>query len=127
MPKVLPGRRPPRALVVQKPRTSPRERGYSSRWDRASEQHRRKHPFCIWCEQEGRLEFAKVVDHKIPIADGGAMFDPSNWWGLCIRHHGLKGSMEIHARQIGQLDRLPLWCDDPSARPARFNSGSPSR
>lgn len=126
MPKVLPGRRAPKPQIIRRARTSFRERGYDSRWDRASERHRRLNPFCVWCEQEGRLEFAKLVDHKLPIVDGGAMFDPANWWGLCIRHHGVKGAMEGYARGLGLIEKLPLWCDDPSARPARFNSAPPA-
>jgi 5-methylcytosine-specific restriction endonuclease McrA len=109
----------PRAFIRPK-RVSPRQRGYSARWDRISKAYRRENPFCAWCEQVGRLRVVAVVDHKVPVAHGGEMFDPQNWWGLCLSHHGLKAEMEGYARQHGQIDRLAIWCDDPTSRPARF-------
>lgn len=120
MPRLLSGRPAPPARVIKAKRISPRQRGYDGRWDRASRDYRRRHPFCAWCEQCDQLRFADVVDHKIPITDGGAMFAPTNWWGLCHLHHGVKASMEAFARQTEQIDRLPLWCDDPQSRPRRF-------
>lgn len=124
MPQILGKRRAPafQVVVIKSRRTSPRLRGYDSKWDRASERYRRKKPFCAWCEQEGRLEYAALVDHKIPIVDGGEMFDPANWWVLCVKHHGTKAEMERAARQSGEIEKLPLWCDDPTARPARFRA-----
>lgn len=122
MPQPLRGRgaRPARILSKRYERTSATERGYDHRWRKVSAEHRRLHPFCAWCEQNGQLTFAKLVDHKHPIVDGGAMFDPDNRWGLCLMHHGVKAEMERFARQVGEVARLPLWCDDPAARPARF-------
>lgn len=69
------------------------------------------------------MTLAAVVDHKVPIVDGGQIFDRANWWGLCRPHHDIKGQMEIHARETGQTQKLPMWCDDPAARPAKFSSG----
>lgn len=122
MPQPLRGRYSAAVKVLSKrqQRGSATERGYDHVWRRVSLRHRQLHPFCIWCRQVGRLEFAKLVDHKIPIVDGGAMFDPANRWGLCVMHHGVKGEMERFARETGQLERLPLWCDDPAARPPQF-------
>lgn len=122
MPQPLRGRHSGAAKVLSKrnQRGSATERGYDHRWRAVSAKHRRLFPFCIWCRQVGRLEFAKLVDHKIPVVDGGPMFDPDNRWGLCVMHHGVKGEMERFARQSGQLERLPLWCDDPAERPPQF-------
>lgn len=83
---------------------------------------RKREPFCRLCRETGRLEFAKVVDHKVPVADGGPMFDPENVWPLCIACHGRKAEMEIHARQNGLLHMLPVWCDSPDERPAKFKA-----
>lgn len=59
-----------------------------------------------------------VVDHKRPVNLGGAMWDPANHWGLCKGHHdGYKRLLEHHAEATGQIDRLQLWCDDPTERP----------
>lgn len=124
MPRPLPSRIKPAAKVLDRrhARESPRARGYDSRWDRMSAAHRRRDPFCAWCRQEGRIEFARLVDHKMPVADGGPMYDPANHWGLCQHHHGLKAEMEAYARARASLHLLQLWCDDPEARPERFRA-----
>lgn len=127
MPQPLRGRRfaTVRQITKRQERSSPRLRGYDARWDRISAEHRRLFPFCAWCKQAGRIVFAKVVDHKIPVADGGEMYAPENRWSLCIPHHGIKTSMEAYARQRGLTQSLPLWCDDPAERPAQFRGAGP--
>ncbi len=122
MPRPLPSRIKPAAKVLDKrhERESPRARGYGSQWDRLSARIRRRQPFCRWCDQEGRLEFAALVDHKMPVADGGAFYDEQNLWPICLAHHGRKAEMEQFARKTGQLHLLPLWCDSPDERPIRF-------
>jgi 5-methylcytosine-specific restriction endonuclease McrA len=122
MPQPLRGRStlPAKTLSKRYERTSATSRGYDHVWRKVSAEHRRRQPFCAWCEQIGKLEFAKEVDHKFPIVDGGSMFASDNRWGLCKMHHSVKGEMERFARQTGEIEKLPLWCDDPTARPARF-------
>jgi hypothetical protein len=74
----------------------------------------------VWCDQNGQLTFAKLADYKYPVSDGGPMFDPENRWSLCRTPHGVKREMEEFARRTEQLDRLPIWCDDPAERPREF-------
>ncbi len=124
MPRSLRGRTgsPPLQIAPRYERSSPRKRGYTGAWDKASAGYRRKHPFCAWCAQQGRITLCEVVDHKIPIVDGGEMFDRSLWWGLCRPHHDLKGQMETFARKTGQVQMLTIWCDEPDKRPAKFRA-----
>ncbi|MHC2108917.1 hypothetical protein [Methylobacterium sp. CM6246] len=122
MPQPLRGRgpRPTKILSKRYERSSATERGYDHVWRKVSAEHRRRHPFCVWCDQNGQLTFAKLADHKYPVSDGGPMLEPNNRWSLCLTHHGVKREMEEFARKTEQLDQLPLWCDDPAERPQQF-------
>lgn len=75
------------------------ERGYTSAWTRARTAYLRKHPLCVYCQREGRLTEATVVDHIIPhklkqaidsgdevaIAKARSLFwdSANNWQPLC--------------------------------------------
>lgn len=122
MPRPLLGRspRPVREISRRQERTSPRLRGYDSRWDRLSAEFRRRHPFCAWCQQQGRDILGDLVDHKIPVAEGGQIYHLANLWTLCTAHHGRKTEMEEYARRNEALHLLPIWCDSPDERPQRF-------
>ena len=117
----------PMAVSIQKInksgnyRGSPRDRGYDAKWDRLSVAYRRKHPVCAWCEQQGRDTVVDLVDHMIPVVDRPDLkYSWANLWALCSFHHGRKAAMEIYARDQGLLDMLPVWCREPSKRPAQF-------
>lgn len=122
------GRQPTRQRGA--PRTPYRERGYDARWDRRSKAFRREQPFCQRCEEVGRTVLGTVVDHKMPVADGGAVHCPdAGLWTLCQACHGWKGELEAVARRTDQMHLIVLWCDDPSARPVirgevRYGGGS---
>lgn len=64
------------------------ERGYGGRWQRARLAHLMRHPLCVMCQAEGRVEAATVVDHIKPHRGDQALFwDRDNWQSLCKRHH----------------------------------------
>lgn len=127
--------RPPRFSPIRVPkvavpyyapkfRGSPRRRGYDARWDRLSIAHRRLHPFCRLCEQEGNDGLADRVDHILPRVEyPGLMYEPTNLQSLCNRHDGIKQSMEVFARKNGVLERLTLWCSSLENRPPQFRGG----
>ena len=110
-------RTPQRRRVLEPNPSSPRERGYDARWDRESRAYRQQNPFCALCREKGRLTFATLVDHKHPVAEGGAVHDPANWWGLCVAHHALKRRWEDHAHETDQVHLIVRWCDEPTTRP----------
>jgi 5-methylcytosine-specific restriction endonuclease McrA len=113
------------ALPVFRPRPeteisrgSARDRGYDARWQQFSASYRRKNPFCIFCMQENSYGLCDVVDHIIPLSDGGDKYADDNLQPCCNKHHnGLKRRMERYARSRGLLKELPVWCGNPAARP----------
>jgi 5-methylcytosine-specific restriction endonuclease McrA len=133
----MPSSRPPRfkpqtaplAIAAQKAtetgrfRGSPRDRGYDARWDRLSIEFRRRHPFCIFCEQAGRDTLTDLVDHIVPVVDRPDLrYDWENLCSLCKRCHGKKFQMEAFARAHDLLDVLPIWVRAPDRRPQQFRS-----
>jgi 5-methylcytosine-specific restriction protein A len=64
------------------------QRGYGYAWQKARERHLASHPLCVYCEREGRVAAATVVDHKTPHRGDMALFwDERNWQSLCVHHH----------------------------------------
>jgi 5-methylcytosine-specific restriction enzyme A len=84
-----------RCPYCREQRPSARARGYSPAWDRYSKDWLARFPFCgmrgdgrfhadeSLCVQQGRRERATVTDHIVPLASGGALFDPANHQSLC--------------------------------------------
>jgi 5-methylcytosine-specific restriction endonuclease McrA len=115
----FPALKPP--PTTEKFRGSARERGYDRKWDQMSAAHRRRHPCCEFCDQEGLVVLCDDVDHMIPISDGGPVHDIMNLISLCRPHHnGLKRDLERHARVTGQIARLKDWCLKPETRPEKL-------
>lgn len=90
-------------------RGSAHERGYTSVWAKARAKYLLKHPLCVRCDEDGRVEAATVVDHIKPhrlkpaldskdeakIARAKALFwDTGNWAPLCKHHHDVKTATE---------------------------------
>lgn len=63
------------------------QRGYDSRWRKASKRYRRKHPLCERCKAKGKTREADLVHHKTPLNEGGSKYDPDNLESLCRWHH----------------------------------------
>ena len=64
------------------------ERGYGGRWQRERKRFLFKHPMCCYCERDGRVTAATVVDHIIPHRGDQVLFwDQSNWQALCAPCH----------------------------------------
>jgi 5-methylcytosine-specific restriction protein A len=64
-----------------------------------------EHPLCCQCEVKGFLVEARVVDHVVPIKDGGARFDWHNLQALCVPCHNRKTARESNARSRQRLGR----------------------
>ena len=58
----------------------------------------RAHPLCRLCAARGLLVAATVVDHIVPIKDGGERFEANNLQGLCVSCHNAKTARETAAR-----------------------------
>lgn len=69
-------------------RGSSAERGYNARWRKARETYLRRHPLCVHCAEQSRVEPATVVDHITPHKGDSMLFwDTDNWQALCRRCH----------------------------------------
>lgn len=75
----------PQTHSVARPRPDREHAVYDRRWGVFSRRFRLRHPACAVC---GR--FASQVDHIVPIADGGRMYDESNLQSLCTSCHSKK-------------------------------------
>ena len=92
------------------------ERGYGSRWQKASLGFRRSHPLCLGCEAIGRVEAATCVDHVEPHGGDQAKFwDRDNWQSACSWHHNeIKQKLEGLWR-AGKIPASELWLNSASA------------
>jgi len=78
------------------------KRFYNSReWKLLRRQKLAKDPLCEQCKREGRLTPATVVDHIVPMKEGGACLDIKNLQSLCKRCHDSKT-----AREDGRWGRI---------------------
>ena len=89
-------------------RPSARERGYDSRWEKASKGYLAKCKLCVQCcNLPGRVSLATVVDHIIPHQGDMKLFwDRRNWQGLCEPHHRIKTAREVAARRKLAAEKL---------------------
>ncbi len=67
---------------------------HSAEWRRLRNNFLIEHPFCEECQRQGRLTKATVVDHIVPIQQGGALLEESNLQALCASCHGSKSIKE---------------------------------
>lgn len=64
------------------------QRGYGYKWQKARLNHLDLHPLCAYCESEGRVMAATVVDHSTPHRGDMTIFwDRSQWVSLCAHCH----------------------------------------
>ena len=62
----------------------------SRRWRRLRDYYIARHPLCAECLKKGFVTAAVIVDHIVPIADGGAEMDEKNLQSLCTACHNRK-------------------------------------
>ncbi len=81
-------------------RTFDTELGFyqSARWRALRASVLYANPLCCVCSTLGRVVVASVVDHIVPIKDGGARFDPANLQALCVSCHNAKTARETRGR-----------------------------
>ncbi|WP_143295494.1 HNH endonuclease [Burkholderia pseudomallei] len=81
-------------------RTFDAELGFykSSAWQQCRAAYLRAHPLCAHCSGRGHTVAARVVDHVVPIKDGGARLDWANLQSLCTRCHNRKTATETAQR-----------------------------
>jgi 5-methylcytosine-specific restriction protein A len=113
MPIMPPSFRPPRSpsRVEQRReqdarRGSSRQRGYDTRWQKASASNLRDHPLCAYCELEGRVTPATLTDHLYPHRVFEGTFWRKDWWVASCKpcHDGMKQAVERLGKTA--IDRL---------------------
>ena len=62
----------------------------STKWRKLRKTYISEHPFCVKC---GR--FAKIIDHIVPIKQGGEKLNKENLQSLCLACHNEKTSKEL--------------------------------
>lgn len=84
-------------------RTFDAELGFykSAAWQQCRAAYLRAHPVCVACQARGRTVAAVVVDHVVPIKDGGARLDWANLQSLCTSCHNRKTATETARRRHG--------------------------
>lgn len=76
-------------------RKTAHERGYTSKWSKASKGYLLINPWCTECLKLGRYEAATETDHIIPHKGDMKLFwDKNNWQGLCHSCHSKKTAKE---------------------------------
>ena len=84
----------------------------STRWRKLRERFLTRQPLCVYCQAEGKIEPANVVDHKVPHkGDLDLFWSEDNLQPLCKLHHdSTKASEEAtgkRKRVIG-VDGWPI-------------------
>ena len=81
--------------TLDRQRPSAARRGYGPRWRRARAAYLARHPLCVWCLAEGRVEPATTVDHIVPHRGDQKLFwDEANWAAMCKHCHDAKTARE---------------------------------
>ena len=75
----------------------------SKEWKHLRQNFLIENPFCEECRKNGRLTKATVVDHIIPIKQGGPALDENNLQALCASCHGSKSIKE--GSRFGSADK----------------------
>lgn len=78
-------------------------RGYGREWQAARLEFLAANPLCIHCQESGRVQASRVVDHIVPhCGDRRLFWDRDNWQALCIAcHNGWKQRID-HAMKYGR-------------------------
>lgn len=66
----------------------------STRWKAVRKRHLNSEPLCRECKKNGKLVKASVVDHIVPVKQGGNPFDDNNLQSLCWSCHSTKSAKE---------------------------------
>lgn len=83
-------------------RTKRKNQGFynSRQWRNVRDHYWLNNPVCEVCKKNGRATVADVIDHIIPISEGGDLFGENNLQSLCHLHHNQK-TVEEQGRGAG--------------------------
>ena len=75
----------------------------SSAWRKVRKAYFTMNPLCKWCEEEGKVVAADVVDHIIEINNGGEKLDSNNLMSMCHPHHNQKTNWSRAKRRRNEV------------------------
>ena len=74
-------------------RPSAARRGYDREWQRIRDEYLANHPYCESRAHDGQYVRGVLVDHIVPLVDGGTSAD-SNLQTLCSSCHSIKTHLQ---------------------------------
>ena len=74
---------------------------HTKRWKNLRDYVMARSPLCAECLKHGIITAGQLVDHIIPIADGGAEMDINNLQVLCAACHNRKHAGEGEVKSLG--------------------------
>jgi 5-methylcytosine-specific restriction enzyme A len=90
----------------------------SAHWQARKRQQLQRHPLCVMCLSQGRVEVATVVDHVVPHRGDRELFYNGAVQSLCKPHHDkTKQQIETigYCKDIG-IDGWPVDPNHPANR-----------
>ncbi|MGE3624052.1 MAG: HNH endonuclease [Bdellovibrionales bacterium] len=94
--------------------TTPKHRIYNQQWRDLRADHLRKNPLCVFCQKEGKVVVARIVDHIIPHKGNRTLlFDPTNLQSLCKHHHDADKQLIERGKRKRRcgVDGMPIVSD----------------
>ena len=70
----------------------------STEWRKLRALKLEQQPLCEECLRQDKITKAQMVDHIVPINNGGASLDIENLQSLCHRCHNKKSASERHKK-----------------------------
>ena len=87
----------PTQKKVEFKQTNKNEEVYNTtRWRKLRAAIIQANPSCKVCESLEEVKEANVLDHIIPIKQGGAIWSKANFWPMCHQHQNRKSGMETN-------------------------------
>lgn len=80
----------------------------SRRWQLYRERFIALNPICRPCQEKGDIHASEQVDHVIPLAAGGAVWNPKNHDPVCARYNAWKGSQVLEPMEMVDSEWLPV-------------------
>ena len=80
-----------------------------ARYKRARRAFLAMHPYCAACKTKGVIMPSAELDHIVPLADGGPLWDAANWQALCETCHEKKTAIENTGRNVVEIPGRAAW------------------
>ena len=93
-------------LAYEKGRRNSTARGYDRQWAKAARLYRAEHPLCEYCELEGLVTTATLVDHLYPHRSDRTIFWLRALWVSCCNTCHSEWKQRLERQGTAALDAL---------------------